>query len=171
MNRQKQFYPPQIVKNIPQIEFEIVDTRQRPVKTNDIFLSRSAEVVKTDDTMLSNDNDKKLTHVRTFDKDNSIDRFIDKTKPSVKVVVRTLTKTIQASAYLTGFIVVNVVKYSCLFVGAVVTGLVMSVVDICQNHSSGVVEFDDENPVDTCQNQFTINASGNSTVNIQINNK
>ena len=171
MNRQKQFYPPQTTAKIPSIEFEIVDTRQRHVKTNDIFLSRSAEVVKTNDTILSNDNDKVLTHVRTFDR-QSIDRFIDRTKPVVKVIVKTLTKTCQASAYLTGFIVVNVVKYSFVFVGAVVGGLVMSVVDICQNHSSGVVEFDnDDDNVDTCQNQFTINASGNSTVNIQINNR
>jgi len=161
---------PQTTAKYSHIEFEVVNDKQIQL---DRLLTARPEVCP--------DVVKPVRQVKTapvapvkvdVDKMEVVRQAIEEVKPVVKVLTEGLIHVIHVSGYMTGFIVVKVVKYSFLFIGAVVGGLIMSVVDAFDNHSNAKgFEEDEFEQQEVRTNINTINASGNSTVNIQINNK
>lgn len=173
MNRQHAVNQPQHTAKYPHIEFEVVNDRQKQL--DELLTARPEEAVN----VVAPVNDvRKIQPVKTVviepDIVVQVQQALEQAKPFVNDISKVTVKVIRAGGYMTGFVIVKSIKYILILAGALIGGLIMSFVDLFENHSFDSVqgfqedEFEQQEPNFSNFNNTTFN---NSTVNIQINNK
>lgn len=171
MNRQETVRTPQTTAKKPEIKFVIVNDERDKL---DRLLSSKPKPVMTNDKEHVKEHVKIEVLPSIVDRQDIIDRIdicLDKAKPTLKYLSEGSVSVIRVTVYLSGFVIAKSIKYSFIFAGAAIGGLLTGLIDAFRQDSIQQFEFEDREESSSKNSNFNNSTFNNSTVNIQINNR
>ena len=162
---------PQTTAKKPEIEFVIVNDERD--KLDRLLSSRPEPVMTVVKEPVKAEVLPSQVVRQDIDIIERIDICLDKAKPNLKALSEGSVAFIRGTVYLSGFIIAKSIKYSFIFAGAVIGGLLTGLIDAFRQDSIQQFEFEDpeESFPSSKNSNFNNSTFNNSTVNIQINQR